>query len=61
MTKKRKLAKGALEQPHLYYQGELAYFQLWLKERKARKSAKKRQSRLRLEQNRLNLEEMFLL
>jgi hypothetical protein len=61
MTKKRKLAKGALEQPHLYSQGELAYFQLWLKERKARKAAKKRQSRLRLEQNRLNLEQMFLL
>jgi hypothetical protein len=61
MTKKRKLAKGALKQPHLYSQGELAYFQLWLKERKARKSAKKRQSRLRLEQNRLNLEQMLLL
>jgi hypothetical protein len=61
MTKKRKLAKSALEQPHLYSQGELAYFQLWLKERKARKSAKKRQSRLRLEQNRLNLEQMLLL
>ena len=61
MTKKRKLAKGALEQPHLYSQGELAYFQLWLKERKARKAAKKRQSRLRLEQTRLNLERMLLL
>ena len=61
MTKKRKLAKDALEQPHLFSQGELAYFQLWLKERKARKAAKKRQSRLRLKQNRLNLERMFLL
>ena len=61
MTKKNKLAKQALAQPHLYSQGELAYFQLWLKERKVRKSAKKRQSRLRLEQNRLNLEQMLLL
>ena len=61
MTKKRKLAKNALEQPHLFSQGELAYFQLWLKERKMRKAAKKRQSRLRLEQNRLSLEQMLLL
>jgi hypothetical protein len=61
MTKKNKLAKQALAQPHLYSQGELAYFQLWLKERKVRKTAKKRQSRLRLEQNRLNLEQMLLL
>jgi hypothetical protein len=61
MTKKNKLAKQALEQPHLYSQGELAYFQLWLKERKARKAAKKRQNQLRLKQTRLNLEEMFLL
>ena len=61
MTKKRKLAKNALEQPHLFSQGELAYFQLWLKERKARKAVKKSPSRLRLEQNRLNLEQMFLL
>jgi hypothetical protein len=61
MTKKNKLARQALAQPHLYSQGELAYFQLWLKERKVRKTAKKRQSRLRLEQNRLNLEKMFLI
>jgi hypothetical protein len=33
MTKKNKLARQALAQPHLYSQGELAYFQLWLKER----------------------------
>jgi hypothetical protein len=45
----------------MFSQGELAYFQLWLKERKARKAAKKRQSRLRLEQNRLTLEKMFLI
>ena len=61
MTKKNKLAKHALEQPHLYSQGELAYFQLWLKERKTRKTAKKRQSRLRLKQNRLTLERVFLI
>jgi len=61
MTKKRELAKQALKQPHLFSQGELAYFQLWLSERKARKTVKKRQSQLRLEQNRLNLEETFLL
>jgi len=41
MTKKRKLAKHALEQPHMFSQGELAYFQLWLKERKARIAVKK--------------------
>ena len=58
---KNKLAKQSLEQPHLYSQGELAYFQLWLKERKARKAAKKRQGRMRLEQNRINLESMFLI
>ena len=61
MTKKRKLAKHALEQPHMFSQGELAYFQLWLKERKARKAVKKHQSRLRLDQNRLTLEQTFLL
>ena len=61
MTKKNKLAKDALAQPHLYSQGELAYFQLWLKERKTRKAAKKRQSRLRLKQNRLTLERVFLI
>ena len=61
MTKKNKLAKQALAQPHLYSQGELTYFQLWLKERKVRKAAKKRQSRLRLEQTRLSLEQMLLL
>jgi hypothetical protein len=61
MTKKNKLAKQALEQPHLYSQGELAYFQLWLKERKARKAAKKRQNQLRLKQTRLTLEKMFLI
>jgi hypothetical protein len=61
MTKKSKLVKNALKQPHMFSQGELAYFQLWLKERKVRKAAKKRQSRLRLEQTRLNLEQMLLL
>jgi hypothetical protein len=61
MTKKSKLAKIALKHPDLYSQGELTYFQLWLKEKKARKAVKKRQSRLRLEQNRLNLEKTFLL
>ena len=61
MTKKRKLAKGALEHPDLFSQGELAYFQLWLKERKARKAVKKKQSRLTLSQIRLTLERMFLI
>ena len=61
MTKKRKLAKNALENPDLFSQGELSYFALWLKEKKARKAVKKHQSRLKLKQNRLTLEEMFLL
>ncbi len=51
MTKKHKLAKQALGRPHLFTEGELAYFRLWLKERKARKAAKKHQNRLRLEQS----------
>jgi len=61
MTKKSKLVKMALKHPDLYSQGELAYFQLWLKEHKVRKAAKKRQNRLRLEQNRLSLERSFLI
>lgn len=41
MTKRKKLAKEALKNPELFTQGELAYMQLWLNERKRLKSEKK--------------------
>jgi hypothetical protein len=41
MTKRKKLAKEALKNPELFSQGELAYMQLWLNERKRLKSEKK--------------------
>lgn len=40
MTKKKKLAKEALKHPELFSRGELAFFQRWLEERKARKAKK---------------------
>jgi hypothetical protein len=52
--KKKKLVKEALKHPEMYAPGELSFFQLWLKERKEKKQAKK--SRIRL-----NLERMFLI
>ena len=54
VTSKKKLVEKALEHPELYAQAELAYFRMWLKERKERKAAKKRLKSL-------NLERMFLL
>lgn len=41
MTKKKKLVKEALKNPELFSQGDLAYMQLWLNERKRLKSEKK--------------------
>ena len=38
MTKKKNLAKNALKHPELFSPAELAYFQLWLKNRKERKA-----------------------
>jgi hypothetical protein len=43
VTKRKKLAKEALKNPELFTQGELAYMQLWLNERKRLKSEKKQQ------------------
>jgi hypothetical protein len=37
MTKKKKLVKNALEHPELFSSAELAYFQLWLRNRKEQK------------------------
>jgi hypothetical protein len=37
MTKKKKLVKHALKHPELFAPAELAYFQLWLKNRKEQK------------------------
>ena len=37
MTKKKKLVKSALKHPELFSPAELAYFQLWLKNRKEQK------------------------
>ena len=42
MTKRKKLAKTALKTPEMYSPGELAYFKMWLNERKRMKAGKKR-------------------
>jgi hypothetical protein len=47
--KKRKLVKQALNKPNLFAPAELSYFQLWLRQRKAKKEAKKQRARLMLE------------
>jgi hypothetical protein len=47
--KKRKLVKQALNNPELFAPAELSFFQIWLKERKAKKEAKKQRTRLMLE------------
>ncbi len=39
--KKHKLAKNALKHPELFAPAELAYFQLWLRQRKERKRREK--------------------
>lgn len=39
--KKKKLAKRALKNPHLFTPAELAYFDRWLWQRKQRKKAAK--------------------
>ena len=38
--KKHKLAKEALKHPELFAPAELAYFEMWLKARKDRKTSK---------------------
>lgn len=43
MTKKKKLVKGALKHPDLFSSGELAFFQRWLAEKKAKKERSKAQ------------------
>jgi hypothetical protein len=40
--KKHKLAKEALKNPELFAPAELAYFEMWLRSRKERKAAKKK-------------------
>jgi hypothetical protein len=47
--KKKKLVKQALANPQLYSPEEIAYFQLWLRERKRRKQQKEALIRATLE------------
>lgn len=42
MTKRKKLAKKALDHPDNFSHGELAYFQKWLDEHKRIKSIRKK-------------------
>lgn len=42
MTKRKKLAKQALNSPEKFSYGELAYFQKWLDEHKHAKALKKK-------------------
>jgi hypothetical protein len=49
--KKKKLVKQALKNPHLYSDGELNYFELWLNKRKKEKEQKKILRKLELEKN----------
>ena len=45
MTKKHDLAKRALKHPELFTEGELTYFQLWLRARERMKKEKKVQEK----------------
>ena len=45
MSSKKKLVKSALESPELYAPAELSFFELWLRKRKEKKEAKKREKR----------------
>jgi hypothetical protein len=47
--KRHKLAKDALKHPELFAPAELAYFERWLKARKARKAAEKQAKHEQLE------------
>ena len=42
MTKRKRLAKDALDNPELYTHGELTFFQLWLDEKRRVKTEKKK-------------------
>jgi hypothetical protein len=48
--KKKKLVEKALSNPHLYSEGEIGYFRLWLKHREMKKQRKRELRKLRLEQ-----------
>ena len=43
MTSKKKLVKSALEHPELYAPAELSFFELWMRKRKEKKEARKRE------------------
>ena len=43
MSSKKKLVKSALENPELYAPTELSFFDLWLRKRKEKKEAKKKE------------------
>jgi hypothetical protein len=43
--KKKKLVKEALRNPELFSIGELAYFEMWLRDRKERKEKEKKKEK----------------
>lgn len=45
MTKRKKLAKKALDHPENFSYGELAYFQKWLDEHRHMKALRKKESK----------------
>ena len=45
MTKRKKLARKALDHPENFSYGELAYFQKWLDEHKHMKALRKKESK----------------
>jgi len=49
MTKKKTLARRALDNPELFAPAELEYFRLWLEARAKRKEREKQLKRLELE------------
>ena len=46
---KKKLVEKALDRPEMYSPAELAFFQMWLEEKRAKKKAKKQRRKLELE------------
>ena len=47
--KKHKLVKEALKHPELHTEGEMAFFNMWLKARKEKKERKRKEKRNQLE------------
>jgi hypothetical protein len=49
-VKTKKLVQKALSNPELYSLDELTYFQMWLRQKEAKKAKKQESIRLKLEQ-----------